>query len=96
MEGADRIRALLESGRLDAVTFASSSTVRGLLALLGPIEARRLLQGVVLAAIGPITAATATQHGLQITVMPDQYTIPALADAIAGHFEAAPPATLRG
>jgi uroporphyrinogen-III synthase len=94
--GGDLIRSVLESGRLDAVTFTSSSTVRGLLALLGSAEAPRLLEGVVAAAIGPITAATAAQGGLRIAVMPDEYTVPALADAIAGHFEAASPAAGRG
>ena len=95
-DSADRVRTLLESGGLDAVTFTSSSTVRGFLALLGPVPARQLLQGVVVAAIGPVTAATATEHGLSVTVIPRKYTIPALADAIAGHFETSPPATLRG
>ena len=94
--GTSAVRELLESGRLDAVTFTSSSTVRGFLALLGAVEARRLLEEVVVAAIGPITAATAAEHGLRVTVVPDEYTIPALADAIAGHFETSPPAALRG
>jgi uroporphyrinogen III methyltransferase/synthase len=95
-DGGDRIRSLLASGRLDAVTFTSSSTVRGFLALLGSVAARQLLQGVVVAAIGPVTAATATELGLPVTVMPREYTIPALAEAIAGHFETSPPAALRG
>ena len=49
-----------------------------------------------MAAIGPITAETAAEHGLRVTVIPHEYTIPALADAIAGHFETSPPAALRG
>jgi uroporphyrinogen III methyltransferase/synthase len=95
-EGADHARALLEARRIDAVTFTSSSTVRGFAALLGAADARRLLQGVVVAAIGPVTAETASEHGLHVTVMPHEYTVPALADAIAGHFETARPATVRG
>jgi len=95
-EGADHAVALLESRRLDAVTFTSSSTVRGFLVLIAPADARRLLDGVVVGAIGPITAETATEHGLRVSVMPREYTVPALADAIAGHFETSPPATLRG
>jgi uroporphyrinogen-III synthase len=87
-ELADRVAAR----RIDAVTFTSSSTVRGLLALLGP-DAARLLDGVVVAVIGPITAATAAEHGLTVRVMPHDYTVPALAEALAAHFEACPPAT---
>jgi uroporphyrinogen III methyltransferase/synthase len=92
-EGADRALALLESRRLQAVTFTSSSTVRGFLALLAPADARGLLDGVVVGAIGPVTAETATEHGLRVSVMPREYTVPALADAIADHFETTPPAT---
>jgi uroporphyrinogen-III synthase len=95
-DGGARIRSLLESHRLDAITFTSSSTVRGFLGLLAPADAARLLGGVVVAAIGPITAETATEHGLTVSVMPHEYTVPALADAIASHFETAPPAALRG
>jgi uroporphyrinogen III methyltransferase/synthase len=95
-EEADRARALLEARRIDAVTFTSSSTVRGFVALLGPADARRLLDGVVVAAIGPITAETAAELGLHVSIMPHEYTIPALADAIAGYFETARPATVRG
>jgi uroporphyrinogen-III synthase len=95
-DGADRARPLLESGEIDAVTFTSSSTVLGLLALLGAAEAGRLLAGVVVAAIGPVTAETAARHGLRVTVMPETYTIPALADAIAEHFESSSPAALQG
>ena len=95
-EGAGDVLGLLESRRIDAVTFTSSSTVRGFIALLAPSDARRLLDGVVVAAIGPITAETAAEHGLRVSVMPDEYTIPALADALADHFETSPPAVLRG
>ena len=95
-EGAGDILALLEGRRIDAVTFTSSSTVRGLLAQLPAGDARRLLDGVVVAAIGPITAETAAEHGLRVSVIPHEYTIPALADAIAEYFEtSSPPATVR-
>jgi uroporphyrinogen-III synthase len=76
---------------VDAVTFTSSSTVRGFLGLLPREEIRRLLAGVALAAIGPITAATLAEYGLEVSVMPREYTIPALAAGIAAHF--APPTT---
>jgi uroporphyrinogen III methyltransferase/synthase len=94
-EGADLARELLEARRIDAVTFTSSSTVRGLVALLGPADARRLLEGVVVAAIGPVTADTASEHGLRVSVMPHEYTVPALADAIAGYFGTSRPAAAR-
>jgi uroporphyrinogen III methyltransferase/synthase len=87
-EGADHVVGLLEARRVDVVTFTSSSTVRGFMALLAPEEVRRLLGGVALAAIGPITAATIAEYGLEARISPREYTIPALAAAIAAYFTA--------
>jgi uroporphyrinogen-III synthase len=94
-EGAERALALLAARRIDAVTFTSSSTVRGFAALVAPDDPARLLDGVVVAAIGPITADTASEHGLRVRVMPHEYTVPALAAAIVDHFASLPPAALR-
>jgi uroporphyrinogen III methyltransferase/synthase len=85
-EGADLLLTLLEARGVNAVTFTSSSTVRGFLGLLPREETRRLLAGVALAAIGPVTAATLAEYGLEVSIMPREYTIPALAAAIAAHF----------
>jgi uroporphyrinogen III methyltransferase/synthase len=95
-EGAERLVASLEARELDVVTFTSSSTVRGFLGLLAPRDPRPLLAGVVLAAIGPVTARTAEERGLSIAVVPREYTIPALAEAIAAHFQRAPSVAGRG
>ncbi len=84
---ADDVRALLREGRIDAVTFTSSSTVRYFLDLVGE-DAPGLLRGVVVASIGPITAETAARFGLASQIVPASYTIPALADALVHHFRA--------
>jgi uroporphyrinogen III methyltransferase/synthase len=74
-------------GRVAAVTFTSSSTVRNFVELLGGQEAvRPLLAGVVVACIGPITATTAKEYGLTVTIMPAENTVPALAEAIVRYF----------
>jgi uroporphyrinogen III methyltransferase/synthase len=83
---ADELRTLLRDGKMDAVTFTSSSTVRYFVELVGA-EATELLRGVVVASIGPITADTAARHGIISHVVPDSYTIPALADALVRHFQ---------
>ena len=41
-----------------------------------------LLKNVCIACIGPITAKTAEEHGLTVDVMPSEYTIAGLAEAI--------------
>lgn len=92
-EGGDQVVAALEAGRLDAVTFTSSSTVRGFMSLVSPHDAGRLLARVAVAAIGPVTAATVAEHGLRSHIVPQEYTIPALVEAIVAHFEGARPVT---
>jgi len=84
------LRAALAERRVHVVTFTSSSTVHHFCALFPGGELPRLLDGVAIAAIGPITRATAAAHGLPTHIVPDEYTIPALARAIVRHFEHAP------
>jgi len=86
-EHAAGLREALVEGRVDVVTFTSSSTVRSFCALFGGAELPRLLRGVTVACIGPITRATAEGRGLATQIVPEDYTIPALARAIVTHFE---------
>lgn len=83
---AEPVRAMLRDGNIHAVTFTSSSTVTHFLELVGG-EARDLLRGVVVASIGPITAETAARHGIASDIVPEKYTIPALAEALVRHFQ---------
>jgi uroporphyrinogen-III synthase len=73
----------LRGGRIDVVTFASSSSVRNLKSLLGPDFDR--LRDVTVACIGPVTAATARELGLTVAVEPSTHTIPALVTALKDH-----------
>lgn len=86
-EQADGLRAALAERRIDVATFTSSSTVKHFAALVGRAELIPLMRGVLVAAIGPITRATAAGLGLETHIMPGEYTIPALARAIVLHFE---------
>ena len=81
--GLSRLKEQLQAGAVDVVTFTSSSTVSNFVELIGGIEeARRLVRKTTLACIGPITARTAEQHRLPVTIMPGENTVPALAQAI--------------
>ena len=84
---AARLREAILTRSLDVVTFTSSSTVRNCAALFDPGELARLLAGVHVACIGPVTRATAAEFGLEVDIVPGAYTIPALAGAIAAYFE---------
>jgi uroporphyrinogen III methyltransferase / synthase len=86
-EGADGLASALAEGRIDVVTFTSASTVRHFAALLPTGALPRLMGGVVVACIGPVTEATAAQLGLDVRIVPSEYTIPALARAICDHYE---------
>jgi uroporphyrinogen III methyltransferase/synthase len=85
-EDGTALREALRGGRVDVITFTSSSTVSHFAALLSPDEIGRLMAGVTVACIGPVTRATAAEHGLTTHIMPRDYTIPALAEAVASHF----------
>jgi uroporphyrinogen III methyltransferase/synthase len=80
-----RVAAML-SGSADCIAFTSSSTVRNLAQLFDTQDLSEALAGVVIACIGDITATTAAYYGLQVEIQPPQFTIPALARAIAGYF----------
>jgi uroporphyrinogen III methyltransferase/synthase len=81
----DIYRMLLEK-RIDVVTFTSASAVRNFIKVLGAEPAADLLRATVVASIGPVTAEAAAQCDIKTTIMPDRYTIPALASAIVEHF----------
>ncbi|HEX6797298.1 MAG TPA: uroporphyrinogen-III synthase [Ktedonobacterales bacterium] len=98
---AEALRRLLVE-RPDAITFTSSSTVEGFVAGLAaaigrppdasgrPPDAPTLaetLAGIALAAIGPITAATLREHGLEPAVVAADYTTPGLRDALIAYFQ---------
>ena len=75
---------------LSAFQTSQSATASGLGRLgAGSAELPRLLRGVTVACIGPITRATAEGRGLATQIVPEDYTIPALARAIVTHFEPA-------
>ena len=81
-----RINALLSGGGIDCIAFTSSSTVTNFAQLFDARDLSELLKGVAIACIGDITAKTAAEHGLATNIMPTEFTIPALAGAIASHF----------
>ena len=82
---ADALRRLRD-GEIDVVTFASSSAVRNLTTMLdGDV---RPLRRTLIAAIGPITAQTVRDLGLDAAIVPAGHTIEALVEGVVEHFDA--------
>ena len=82
--GPDIYRMLLER-RVDIVTFTSGSSVRNFAKALGRNQAADLLKRVDVACIGPVTGEVATRLGISTTIMPTDFTIPAMVRAIVEH-----------
>jgi uroporphyrinogen III methyltransferase/synthase len=77
--------ARLEAHAVDVVMLTSSSTADSLCDLLGP-RAAELLEGVVVASIGPITTATAERRGLTVAVTATVSTTGGLVAALEQRF----------
>ena len=87
ISAVERLRDQLARRDLHVMTFASSSTVRNFCAIFESREdLRTLTAGAAVACIGPITAQTAEEEGLPVTIMAKENTIPALVDAIVHYF----------
>lgn len=74
-----RLRQLLQAGRLDWVTFTSSSTVSSFSELAG----RALPQRCRVACIGPVTAASARQLAIEPDVVARVHSLAGLVAAMA-------------
>jgi uroporphyrinogen III methyltransferase/synthase len=86
--GPDLYRMLLD-GQIDVVTFTSAASVRNFATTFGVAQAADLLQQTKVAVCGPVTAEAATRLGIPVHIMPGEYTLDSLVEAIAGHYKAA-------
>ena len=85
--GSKRLNRLLTEGEIDAIAFTSSSTVNHFAELLKKEDLKKLLKGIAIACIGPVTAETAKGWGLRVQIQPKQYTIRGLTRAIADYYK---------
>ncbi len=79
-----RVRRLITGREVDTVTFTSASTVHGLIRLLG--DDREALRAMVLACIGPITAAAVREEGFEPVIVADEHTIDGLVRALVAYY----------
>ncbi len=79
---AEGLEQMFAHGEIDLVVFTASSTVNNLARLFQDRPLPQLLGRAKVAAIGPITAATAVSLGLEVAVQAEEYTLEGLMDAI--------------
>lgn len=84
-EAVSRGKQMLLAGEIDIVTFTSASTVNNLLAIMG--QEQEVISRARLACIGPVTAATLAEKGLQADIVAGENTIPGLVEAIEQYFQ---------
>ena len=72
--------AAVRAGEVDVVTFTSSSTVRNLATILGGNLSG--LSQATIACIGPVTAETAREYGLEPDVVAEDHTVEGLVAAL--------------
>jgi uroporphyrinogen III methyltransferase/synthase len=81
----DFVRYLLRRAP-ELLLFTSSSAVDHFVTLVGSQEAKNLLTGATLAALGPIAASTLATYGKQAEIVPHENTIPSLLSAIRTYY----------
>lgn len=83
-EDASEVANMLDEGGIHVITFTSSSTVRNFVEAIRSVkdDYLSLLTKSQIVCIGPITAKTARELGLQVDVIADNYTIDGLVEAI--------------
>lgn len=70
------------NGKVDYLTFTSSSTVSNFVAMIGPENVWRVNRAARVACIGPVTAQKANDLGFSVAVTAREYTINGLVEAI--------------
>jgi uroporphyrinogen III methyltransferase / synthase len=81
------LKEYLVTQPVDVLSFASSATVHNFAALVGQARFQELAAHAVVAAIGPITAASLKEYGITPQIEPADFTIPTLAAAIVEYFK---------
>jgi uroporphyrinogen III methyltransferase/synthase len=90
-QGRGELIEALQNGRVDLVTFTSSSTVKNFKALLPDDAFAGLIEDLTVASIGPITTETAEKLGFTVHLTADRYTIDGLVEAILHYYKGKSP-----
>ncbi len=82
-ENQEEVLQALKQGDIQFITFTSSSTVHNFFRLIPARDVAAYVHfGLRLACIGPVTAKSLEEYGFQADVLPREYTIPGLVQAL--------------
>jgi uroporphyrinogen-III synthase len=84
----------LRQGKIDMVTFTSSSTVSNFAAMVQNQDLSVPLAAVAIACIGPITKKTLEDLGMRADVVAEEFTIPGLLRAMVSYFSRPEPSRI--
>ena len=82
-ENSEQIRKLLDNGKIDVVTFTSSSTVKNFVEAVGAESLKKILTAV----IGPVTGETLEHFGINANIVATEYTIEGLVEAVKKYYK---------
>jgi uroporphyrinogen III methyltransferase/synthase len=81
------LAALLGQGKVDAITFTSSSTVKNFVRLFDGRDLNEIAGGSAIVCIGPITAATVKELGGRVEITAREFTVSGLVSALVEYFD---------
>ena len=79
-EDGETIKELVDSGKIDVITFTSPSTVTNFMDIIG--DETTIPNHIKIACIGPVTENACRKAGLGVDIMQGPYSIPGLVKAI--------------
>ncbi len=86
-DATQKLRTMLESRSLDAITFTSASTVHALCDVLGGDWASVVAKsGAIVASIGPVTTEACAAREIEVDATASTYTLEGLVAALEGAF----------
>lgn len=79
----NRVEKMIHSKDANCIGFTSPSSVSALVSILGTEMIRSLLEDVTISAIGPATCKACNDAGLNVAILPTEYTVQGMIRAIS-------------
>lgn len=86
----DTLNKQFMNHEIDVMTFLSPSSFQNFVTLFSIERIREFVEDALVAAIGPTTSQAIGQHGIRVDILPHQYTVEALTEAMENYFRKQP------